>query len=98
MVRKANDTNESANINIYPNKILHVKDIQRIFGYIEVKIPLSEKILLNVNEASEYSGIGISKIRELMNTRCSDFVVLNGKKKLLKRRKFEQWIEQQSEL
>lgn len=59
---------------------------------------LSEKLLLNVNEASAYSGIGISKIRELMNTRCHEFVILNGNKKLIRRKQFEQWLEQQVEI
>lgn len=60
-----------------------------------MEVKLSEKLLLNVNEASEYSGIGVSKIRELFNTSCLDFVVINGNKKLIKRKKFEEWLELQ---
>lgn len=62
--------------------------------FIEVK--LSEKLLLNVNEASNYSGIGVSKIRELFNTSCSEFIILNGNKKMIKRKMFEEWLELQA--
>ena len=57
------------------------------------RIPVWEKMNLTIEEAAEYSGIGDKKIRELVrNPRCP-FVLKNGCKYLIKRRKFEKWIE-----
>lgn len=61
-------------------------------------VNLSEKLLLSINEASEYSGIGVTKVRELIKTSCRNFVIFNGNKQLIKRKEFEEWIEQQTEI
>lgn len=56
-------------------------------------VPIWEKLTLSVEEASEYSGIGIHKIRELMNESDSDFTIRIGtKKRLIKRKEFEKYI------
>ena len=48
---------------------------------------------ISVEEAAAYSGIGIKKIRELINEPDCDFVIKVGSKKLLvKREKFEKYI------
>jgi hypothetical protein len=62
------------------------------------EVKLSEKLLLNVNEASEYSGIGHSKMREILNTPNCPFLIMNGIKKLVKRKQFEEWLETQENL
>ena len=56
-------------------------------------IPIWEKRNLTLEEASEYFGIGISKIRELSNQENCDFVLWIGTKRLIKRIKFEQYLE-----
>ena len=57
------------------------------------EVPIWEKLNLTVEEASAYSGIGDKKIRELISEKNCPFVLKNGKKNLIKRAKFEAWIE-----
>lgn len=59
-----------------------------------MEIPIWEKLNLTIKEASEYSGIGIHKIRELANENDCDFILKVGeKKKLVKRKNFEKYIQ-----
>lgn len=60
----------------------------------EQKVPIWEKQTLNITEASEYFGIGESKLRELLNEHpTSNFVLKNGNKTLVKRKQFEKFID-----
>ena len=52
-------------------------------------VPIWKKMNLTVEEASEYSGIGTSKIKELSNSEDCPFVLWNGAKRLIKRKQFE---------
>ena len=59
----------------------------------KVNIPTWEKLTLSVEEAAAYSGIGINRIREIMNERDCDFVLKVGNRKaVIKRTKFERYI------
>ena len=40
-----------------------------------------------------YSGIGINKLRQLTNDEDCEFVLWLGTKRLIKRRKFDEYIE-----
>lgn len=56
-------------------------------------IPVWEKLNISVEEAAAYTGIGMHKIRELMNERDCDFVLRVGNKKsLIKRERFERYL------
>ncbi len=57
-------------------------------------VPIWEKSALTLEEAAAYSGIGINKIRELTNARDCDFVLWVGNKRLIKRKRFDRFIEQ----
>ena len=57
-------------------------------------IPIWEKANLTLEEAAAYSGIGINKLRDLTNDERCEFVWWVGNKRLIKRRKFDQYIEQ----
>lgn len=59
----------------------------------EEHIPLGEKYLLSVREASLYTGIGSTKMNELLRVPRCPFVVYNGTKKLVKRIELEKYIE-----
>lgn len=57
-------------------------------------IPVSEKHLLSLNEASQYSGIGINKLRRLARMRpVPGWVVFNGNRIMVKRRQFEKTLD-----
>ena len=54
-------------------------------------IPISEKVLLTLDEASAYYGLGLPKLRELTDGECP-YVIWNGTKRLIKREKFEEYL------
>lgn len=62
-------------------------------------IPLCQKMNLTVAEASAYTGIGQSKIRELLKMENCPFLFQVGPGKILvRRRQFEEFIESRSSL
>ena len=61
-------------------------------------VPISEKVLITVEEAASYSNIGINKISELLNNPLCEFVLHVGKKRLVKRKEFEKYIEKTLEI
>ena len=66
--------------------------------FINSRIPLWEKVNLTVEEAAELSNIGQNKLSELLrNPRCP-FVLYVGRKRLIKRKAFEKFIEDSIEL
>lgn len=56
------------------------------------RVPIAQKMNLTVEEAAEYSNIGESKIRELLNEPNCDFRLMKGTHVLVKRKKFEKFI------
>lgn len=57
-----------------------------------VSIPLNLKLTMTVNEAAEYSNIGINRIDRMLRSPNCPFVLYVGTKKLVKRKEFEQFI------
>ena len=55
-------------------------------------VPIHEKLALTIREAAVYSNIGIYKIDEMLRTPNCPFVLFVGKKKLVKRKEFEEFI------
>lgn len=47
---------------------------------------------LSIEEAAAYGGIGMNKLRELTKSSFCDFVLYVGKKTLIKRVHFEEYI------
>lgn len=60
---------------------------------IKEEIPVWEKLNLTLEEASCYSGIGMHKLRELSENENCNFVLWNGTKRLIKRRKLDEFLE-----
>ena len=56
------------------------------------EVPIHLKLTLTVREAAAYSNIGINKIDSMLRTPNCPFVLFVGKKKLVKRKEFEQYI------
>lgn len=65
---------------------------------MSVKVPIWEKVTLTLEEAAEYSNIGINKIRDISNDPRCKFVIFVGKKRLIKRKEFEKYISENVEL
>ena len=57
-----------------------------------------EKAMLSKQEAALYSHIGINKLEEMLKVPNCPFVLYVGKKKLIKRRKFEEYLSEQIEI
>lgn len=56
--------------------------------------PIWEKSLLTIEEANAYSGIGRNKLLELTERRGCKFVVWNGRTRIIKREKLDEFIDQ----
>lgn len=59
------------------------------------EIPIWEKLNLTLEEAAAYSNIGINKIREISNDDKCPFVLWIGNKRLIKRKRFDEYIDRQ---
>ena len=58
-------------------------------------VPIWERINLTLEEASAYSGIGVGTLKEITNDLDCDFVLWVGRKRMLKRKQFEKYLEKQ---
>lgn len=84
----------------YPGYHLSLYNLPRMKARIEVivlgykdTIPLWEKSNLTLEEAAAYSGIGINKLRSLSDEEDCPFVLWVGNKRLLKRKKLDEFID-----
>lgn len=59
------------------------------------EVKLEDKYLLTIPEASQYFGIGKEKIKSIVNDNLigGDFFLQNGTRILIKRQKFEEWLD-----
>ena len=60
------------------------------------EVPISEKVALTLEEASEYSNIGVNKLREMTDEKECNFVLFVGRKRLIKRQKFDEFLNSSS--
>lgn len=58
------------------------------------EVPIWEKAALTIEEAAAYSNIGIHKLREITDKDDSFLVLWVGKKRLIKRKALEKYIDQ----
>jgi len=61
---------------------------------MKYEIPIWEKANLTIEEAAAYFGIGMNKLRAMTEDENCKFVLYVGTKRLIKRRLFEQYLEQ----
>lgn len=57
------------------------------------EVPIWEKSNLTLEEAALYSGIGINKLRKMTDREDCTFVLWIGTKRLIKRRKLDEYVE-----
>lgn len=62
------------------------------------KVPIHLKLTLTIDEASEYSNIGTTKLRSLLNDPYCPFCLMVGNKHLIKRKEFEKYVSNMSEI
>ena len=65
----------------------------------KIGVQVKDKFCLTIEEASRYFGIGEKKLRRLVNDNLdAGFVIQNGVKILLKRQRFEQFLNELSSI
>ncbi len=55
-------------------------------------MPINEKYLLTLEEAAQYTGLGMQKLRNISNDDNCNFVLWNGTKRMFKRVKLEEHL------
>lgn len=62
-------------------------------------VPIWKKYTLTISEASQYFNIGEKKLRQMVQENsAADFLLNNGAKILIKRAKFEEFINETSSI
>ena len=59
---------------------------------MKYEVPIWEKSNLTLEEAAAYSGIGINKLRKISDNESCPFVLWIGTKRLIKRKKLDEYI------
>ena len=67
--------------------------MERSASLLKYEVPIWEKSNLTLEEAAAYSGIGINKLRQMSNSESCPFVLWVGSKRLIKRRKLDEYVE-----
>lgn len=57
------------------------------------EVPIWERSLITINEAADYTGIGINKLRRLANKPNTNLVIWIGSRKMFKRKKLDEYLE-----
>ena len=58
------------------------------------QIPFWERYTMSISEASQYFKIGEDKLRKLIDkNKDADYILWNGNRAQIKRRKFEEYID-----
>ena len=58
----------------------------------KAEVKISEKVLLSLEEAAAYTGIGVNKLRILSESENCSWVLWNGSKRLLKRERLRDFL------
>ena len=58
-----------------------------------IEVPISQKYNLTLEEAAEYFNIGTNKLREITDENKSSMVIMVGTKRLIKRKKMEEYLD-----
>ena len=69
--------------------VLHQQD----GGTKSRQVPIWEKSNLTLEEAAAYSGVGINKLRSLSDHERCQFVLWIGSKRLIKRRRLDEYLD-----
>lgn len=70
-----------------------MKETNRVAGSGKSAIPISEKYMLTIKEASEYFNIGIKNMRRMAEQNIGFYTVFWGNRYLIVRKKFEEYMD-----
>lgn len=71
------------------------RKIEKVKESIEMKkeVPISEKYNLTLDEAAAYFNIGTDRLREITDDNKNELVLMIGTKRLIKRKKMEEYLD-----
>jgi len=61
-------------------------------------VPIWEKAYLTLAEAAEYTGIGVNKLRALSDQEYCNYVLWVGNRRMLNRKKLEEYLDTQKSI
>lgn len=70
-----------------------MKETNQVAGSGKTAIPISEKYMLTIKEASEYFNIGIKNMRRMAEENTGFYAVFLGNRYLIVRKKFEEYMD-----
>lgn len=59
---------------------------------MKTNVEISQKCLLTLEEAAQYTGLGMQKLRDLSSDENCGFVLWNGSKRMFKREKLVSYL------
>ena len=59
----------------------------------KVEVPISQKYNLTLDEAAEYFNIGTNRLRNIIDDNKNTMVIMVGTKRLIKRKKMEDYLD-----
>ncbi len=62
------------------------------------EVPIWERTLLTIYEASDYTGIGINRLRTIAQDRHCNLIIHIGSRKMFKRKKLDEFLENSSSM
>lgn len=65
-----------------------------MYKKIDERIPISDKLILTVSEATSLTGIGQNKLEKMLREPDCPFVIKNGNRRLIKRDRFISYINE----
>ena len=57
------------------------------------EVAIWERALLTVEEAADYTGIGINRLRSISQNQQNGLILFVGSKKMFKRKKLEEYLD-----
>lgn len=60
------------------------------------EVPIWERSLLTIEEAADYTGIGVNRLRMLAALSNSNLVIWIGSRRMFKRKRLEEYLDEAS--
>ena len=60
------------------------------------EVPIWERSLLTIEEAADYTGIGVNRLRMLAESSNSNLVIWIGSRRMFKRKRLEEYLDEAS--
>lgn len=57
------------------------------------EVPIWEKSLLSLEEAAAYTGLGMNRLRQMTNEKDCPFVLWLGRRRRIKRRRLDEYLD-----